>query len=161
MTHQKIHASNVVKTQLKQDIPDFKVGSVVAVKYKIFDGGKERLQTFKGIVTNRRGGTSVDATFTVMKSSFGQVKVERTFPLHSPIITEIKVEVLQRARRANLNKLAFALKDIVKSLRSKPVTARPVNIPQPTPVKAVEPEAASTPETVADEVPTETTETKE
>jgi large subunit ribosomal protein L19 len=95
MSHQKIRNSKVVVSQLRQDLPDFKVGSLVSVKYKIIEGDKERSQTFKGIVTNRHGGNSLDATFTVMKSTFGQVKVERSFPLHSPIVESITVELSQ------------------------------------------------------------------
>jgi large subunit ribosomal protein L19 len=124
MSYQVLLSSSVVTGQLRQDIPEFAVGSIIIVYYKIFEGEKQRVQAYKGIVTNRKGGNGLDATFTVSKNSFGAVKVERTFPLHSPSIDRIEVEILQRARRANINNLALKVKDISKSLRSKPVKAK-------------------------------------
>lgn len=131
MTHVKIHQSTVVQGLLRSDLPNFKVGSIVAVYYKIKEGGKERIQIFKGLVTNRHQINSIDATFTVAKNSVNGVKVERTFPLHSPNIDKIVVETLQRAKRSNLNSWAMKVKDPAKSLRSKPVKTSTKAVTQP------------------------------
>ena len=85
---------------LRSDIPAFRVGDTVNVHVNIIEGNRSRVQVFKGIVI-RRSGESVRETFTVRKVSF-QVGVERTFPVHSPVID--KIEVLSRGavRRAKL-----------------------------------------------------------
>ncbi|WP_456455565.1 50S ribosomal protein L19 [Thermovibrio sp.] len=85
---------------LKKDIPDFRVGDTVRVYVKVKEGDKERVQAFEGVVIRKRGG-GTDATFTVRKVSFG-IGVERTFPLHAPVVE--KIEVLKRGivRRARL-----------------------------------------------------------
>ncbi len=85
---------------LKKDIPDFRVGDTVRVHVKVKEGDKERIQAFEGVVIRKRGG-GTDATFTVRKVSFG-VGIERTFPLHAPVVD--KIEVLKRGivRRARL-----------------------------------------------------------
>jgi large subunit ribosomal protein L19 len=121
MSHQLLRASVFVTSQLKSDIPDFRVGSLVSVYYKIKEGEKYRIQIFTGIVTNRRAGNTIDASFTVNKNSFGAVKVERVFPLHSPLIEKIEVVKLQRSRRSNLSSLAFSTKDLSKTGRFKKV----------------------------------------
>ena len=86
--------------QLKAEVPSFSVGDTVKVYVKIKEGNKERIQAFEGLVIYRHG-TGTSATFTVRKMS-GQVGVERTFPVSSPLVT--KVEVLKRGkvRRAKL-----------------------------------------------------------
>ncbi len=85
---------------LKKDIPDFRVGDTVRVHVKVKEGDKERVQAFEGVVIRKRGG-GTDATFTVRKVSFG-IGIERTFPLHAPVVE--KIEVLKRGivRRARL-----------------------------------------------------------
>ena len=120
MSNQLLRKSKIVTSQLRDDIPDFKVGSIVAVHYKIIEGGKQRIQIFRGLVVDKNGGTGIDATFSVSKNS-GQLKVERTFPLHSPSIAKVEVEAYQRARRSNLRGLFFKTKDLIKTLRAKPV----------------------------------------
>lgn len=125
MSSQLLRTSKVVTSQLKTDLPDFKVGSIVSVFYKIKDGEKERSQVFKGLVTNLKSGSSIDGTFTVTKNSFAGIKIERTFPLHSPLIEKIVVEEFRRARRANLNKLALERNDYAKTGRFK--TAKALN----------------------------------
>jgi ribosomal protein L19 len=102
MSHQIIRQSPIVQAQLRHDIPSFKVGALVEVVYKIIEGTKERTQTFKGIVTNRHNLTDTNATFTVMKNSTFNTKVERTFPVNSPLIVSVTVTNNQRARRSNL-----------------------------------------------------------
>ena len=96
--------SNLVDTveasQLKTDLPDFKVGDTVRVHAKIIEGDKERIQVFEGVVISRANGGN-RATFTVRKISYG-VGVERIFPLHSPRIDKITVVSRGRIRRAKL-----------------------------------------------------------
>lgn len=87
-------------SQLKTDIPDFKVGDTVRVHAKIIEGDKERIQVFEGAVISRANGGN-RATFTVRKISYG-VGVERIFPLHSPRIDKIEVVTRGRVRRAKL-----------------------------------------------------------
>ena len=84
----------------KRETPGFKAGDTVTVSYKIIEGNKERIQQYQGVVLQRKG-SGMTETFTVRKVSYS-VGVERTFPLHSPIIA--KSEVAQRGdvRRAKL-----------------------------------------------------------
>jgi large subunit ribosomal protein L19 len=87
-------------SQLRSDIPDFKVGDTVRVHAKIIEGDKERIQVFEGAVISRANGVN-RATFTVRKVSYG-VGVERIFPLHSPRIDKIEVVMRGKVRRAKL-----------------------------------------------------------
>lgn len=87
--------------QMKNEVPEFRVGDTVRVDVKIVEGKRERIQAFEGIVIGRRGG-SVSETFTVRKISSG-VGVERTFPIHSPKIAGITVVRRGKVRRAKLN----------------------------------------------------------
>ena len=84
----------------KKDLPKFKAGDNVTVNYKIIEGGKERIQSFRGDVIKRQG-TGHTATFTVRKISDG-VGVERTFPVYSPNIDSIELNKTGRVRRARL-----------------------------------------------------------
>jgi large subunit ribosomal protein L19 len=121
MTYQILLNSKVVKDQIRTDIPEFKVGTVVDVHYKISEGDKERIQLFSGIVIDRHGGNSLDATFTVLKNATAGIKVTRTFPLHSPHIEKvILVSKLQRTKQASLYHL-HDIKDPIKSSRAKHV----------------------------------------
>jgi len=79
-----------VKDQLRDDLPEFSPGDTVSIEVRVIEGGKERLQTFKGIVISKSGG-GVEETFTVRKIS-GGIGVERIFPLHSPMINSLKVD---------------------------------------------------------------------
>lgn len=88
------------KEQMKTDIPDFKSGDTVKVHVKIVEGQKERLQVFQGVVIRKRNNLN-RSTFTVRKVSYG-VGVERTFPIHSPIIDKIDVVTKGRVRRSRL-----------------------------------------------------------
>ena len=85
---------------LRDDIPEFRAGDTVEVDVKIVEGKTERIQMFKGVVIRRQGG-GVRETFTVRKVSFG-IAVERTFPVHSPNIDEIRVVFKGDVRRAKL-----------------------------------------------------------
>ncbi|MFV0274790.1 MAG: 50S ribosomal protein L19 [Bacilli bacterium] len=89
------------KEQLNPNIPEFRVGDTVRVNVHIKEGNKERIQGFEGLVLKRQGSQAGE-TFTVRKKSFG-VGVERTFPVHSPIIESIEVIRKGKARRAKLN----------------------------------------------------------
>ena len=90
----------IKKERLREDIPPFRVGDVVKVLAKIWEGGREKVHPFQGVVIRRKGGC-LGETFTVRKESYG-VGVERIFPLHSPVIKEIKVLKKGRVRRAKL-----------------------------------------------------------
>lgn len=86
--------------QTNNDMPNFSPGDTVAVQVKVIEGDKERLQTFEGVVLQRRG-SGISATFTVRKISNG-VGVERVFLLHSPRIAQITLVRKGRVRRAKL-----------------------------------------------------------
>jgi large subunit ribosomal protein L19 len=91
---------SVDKALLKTDVPEFRVGDTVKVHVNIIEGSRSRIQVFQGIVI-RRSGEGVRETFTVRKVSF-QVGVERTFPIHSPIIDKIELVSKGAVRRAKL-----------------------------------------------------------
>ncbi len=88
------------QASLRSDIPAFRAGDTVKVHVKVVEGTRSRIQVFQGIVIRRHGG-GIGETFTVRKVSFG-VGVERTFPLHTPIIDKIEVVTRGDVRRAKL-----------------------------------------------------------
>jgi large subunit ribosomal protein L19 len=90
----------VDKTSLRGDIPAFRAGDTVKVHVKVIEGTRSRVQVFQGVVIRRHGG-GIGETYTVRKVSFG-VGVERTFPLHSPVIERIEVVTRGDVRRAKL-----------------------------------------------------------
>jgi len=90
----------IEKEQMRGDIPGFKSGDTIKVYVKIIEGQKERIQVFEGVVIRKKRGNS-RAMFTVRKVSYG-VGVERTFPLHSPVIDRIEVVTRGRVRRSRL-----------------------------------------------------------
>jgi len=85
---------------LRSDIPEFRAGDTVKVHVNIIEGNRSRVQVFQGVVI-ARSGSGVRETFTVRKISF-QVGVERTFPVHSPVIERIEVVTRGDVRRAKL-----------------------------------------------------------
>jgi large subunit ribosomal protein L19 len=85
---------------LRTDIPDFRPGDTLKVHVRVVEGNRSRIQVFQGVVIRRQGG-GVRESFTVRKVSFG-VGVERTFPVHSPIIDKIEVATRGDVRRAKL-----------------------------------------------------------
>ena len=93
----------ITKKQLRNDIPDFKPGDTLKVYVKIKEGDKFRVQLFEGVCIARKG-SGISETFTVRKISY-QVGVERTFPVHSPIIDRIEVAKIGKVRRAKLHYL--------------------------------------------------------
>jgi large subunit ribosomal protein L19 len=90
----------VDRPSLRDDIPDFAPGDTVKVHVRVVEGTRERVQVFQGVVIRRRGA-GVRESFTVRKISFG-VGVERTFPVHSPVIAKIEVVTRGAVRRAKL-----------------------------------------------------------
>ncbi|MDQ1519385.1 MAG: large subunit ribosomal protein [Actinomycetota bacterium] len=88
------------RAALRDDVPDFGPGDTLKVHVRVVEGNRERVQLFQGVVI-RRQGSGARETFTVRKVSFG-VGVERTFPVHSPIIAKIEVTIRGDVRRAKL-----------------------------------------------------------
>ena len=99
--------NEIIKTieaaQIKTEAPQFNVGDTVKVYGKIKEGNRERIQVFEGIVLKKQGGGARE-TFTVRKNSNG-VGVEKTWPLHSPIVEKVEVVRHGKVRRAKLNYL--------------------------------------------------------
>ncbi|RKW69802.1 50S ribosomal protein L19 [Galactobacter caseinivorans] len=91
---------SVDAASLRNDIPDFRAGDSVKVHVNIIEGKNSRVQVFQGFVVRRQGG-GVRETFTVRKVSFG-VGVERTFPVHSPVLDKIELVSRGAVRRAKL-----------------------------------------------------------
>ena len=94
---------SIEDAQLKAEITPFRVGDTVKVHSKVKEGNRERIQVFEGTVLKRQGGSNRE-TFTVRKISNG-VGVEKTWPLHSPIVEKIEVVRKGKVRRAKLNYL--------------------------------------------------------
>ena len=100
--------------QLKNKIPELKVGDTVKVHQKIKEGNRERIQVFEGIIIKKQGG-GVNATFTVRRVAYG-AGVEKTFLVHSPLVEKVELVRVGKARRARL----FYLRDRVgKSSKTK------------------------------------------
>ncbi len=115
-----MHAlDNLDAASLRTDVPEFRAGDALKVHVKVVEGNRSRIQVFQGVVIRRSGG-GVRETFTVRKVSFG-VGVERTFPLHTPIIDRIEVVTRGDVRRAKLYYLRElrGKKAKIKELREK------------------------------------------
>src|SRR5213595_2200740 len=110
----------VDRASLRDDVPAFSPGDTVKVHVRVVEGTRERVQLFQGVVI-RRQGSGVRETFTVRKLSFG-VGVERTFPVHSPIINKVEVDRLGDVRRAKL----YYLRD----LRGKKAKIKEKRVPR-------------------------------
>ena len=95
--------NEITKKQLRNDVPTFKAGDTLKVYVTIQEGDKFRIQLFEGVCISRKG-SGISETFTVRKVSY-QVGVERTFPVHSPVIDHIEVVKFGKVRRAKLNYL--------------------------------------------------------
>lgn len=96
-----MHTLDALDAQsLRSDIPDFRPGDTVKVHVRVVEGNRERIQVFQGVVIRRHGG-GIRETFTVRKVSFG-VGVERTFPVHTPIVAQIELVTRGDVRRAKL-----------------------------------------------------------
>ena len=111
------------RASMKSDVPDFRAGDTVKVHVKVVEGTRSRIQVFQGVVIRRHGG-GVGETFTVRKVSFG-VGVERTFPVHTPIIDRVEIVTRGDVRRAKL----YYLRDLrgkaakIKEKRETPVSS--------------------------------------
>src|ERR1700743_3573426 len=88
------------QAQLRDDVPDFRPADTLKVHVRVIEGSRSRIQVFQGVVIRRSGG-GVRETFTVRKVSFG-VGVERTFPVHTPVIEKIEIVTRGDVRRAKL-----------------------------------------------------------
>ena len=88
------------QASLRTDVPDFAPGDTLKVHVRVVEGNKQRIQMFQGVVIRRQNG-GIHETFTVRKLSYG-VGVERTFPVHSPVIEKIEVFTKGDVRRAKL-----------------------------------------------------------
>lgn len=108
--------NEVTKSQLKSDIPEFRSGCTVKVHVRIKEGDKSRIQIFEGVVVAKKCG-GIAETFTVRKIS-NQIGVERTFPVHSPIIDKIEVTRRGKVRR---NKLRYLKGRSGKAARIKEI----------------------------------------
>ena len=96
-----MNAIDLIDAQsLRDDVPKFAPGDTLKVHVRVVEGNRERVQLFQGAVIRRQGG-GLQETFTVRKVSFG-VGVERTFPVHSPIVSTIEVVTRGDGRRAKL-----------------------------------------------------------
>lgn len=90
----------VERSRLRTDVPAFRPGDTVKVHVRVSEGGRERIQVFQGVVISRRGG-GLRESFTVRKVSFG-VGVERTFPVHAPMVSKLEIVQHGKVRRAKL-----------------------------------------------------------
>jgi large subunit ribosomal protein L19 len=96
-----MNRTDLIDTEsVRDDIPDFAPGDTLKVHVRVVEGNKERVQVFQGVVI-RRQGSGVRETFTVRKVSYG-VGVERTFPVHSPVVAKIEPVTRGAVRRAKL-----------------------------------------------------------
>lgn len=93
--------AEVTKEFMRSDVPQFRAGDNVQVHVHIKEGNRERIQIFEGLVIKRQGG-GISETFTVRKVSYG-IGVERTFPVHSPVIEKVVVTRRGKVRRAKLH----------------------------------------------------------
>ncbi len=146
--------------QLKNKIPELKVGNTVRVHVKIKEGNKERIQVFEGIIIKVQGG-GVNQTFTVRKISYG-VGVEKTFLVHSPLVEKVELVRVGKARRARLfylrdriGKAAKTKEQVGARIENKEITVKEDLVEEEVsePVEKVDTKTAETPVEAAPEVP--------
>ena len=155
--------------QLKNKIPELKIGDTVKVYQRIKEGNRERVQVFEGIIIKKQGG-GVNATFTVRKIAYG-VGVEKTFLVHSPMVEKVELVRVGKARRAKLyylrdriGKAAKTKENSAARIEDREITLK-AELSEETPVEAAPEEAPAveteTPvvEEVVDTVKEETVET--
>ena len=145
--------------QLKNKIPDLKVGDTVRVHQRIKEGNRERIQVFEGIIIKKQGG-SVNATFTVRRIAYG-VGVEKTFLVHSPLVEKVEVVRVGKARRAKLyylrdrvGKAAKTKEDIGAKIESKYINIKEDLVDEPV-AEEVKAEETAAEEVKADTVATQ------
>lgn len=146
--------------QLKNKIPELKIGNTVRVHQKIKEGNRERIQVFEGIIIKKQGG-GLNATFTVRKIAYG-VGVEKTFLVHSPMVEKVEVVRVGKVRRAKLyylrdriGKAAKTKEDTGARIENREIVIKADDMPEEAP--AAEVDAAVAPE----EAPAIETETPE
>lgn len=110
--------TKVAAGQIRKNLPEFREGDKIKVHFRIREGQKERIQIFEGLVIKTQGG-GISETFVVRKISNG-VGVERTFPLHSPLIAKIEVVSEGIVRRAKL----YYMRDRIGKAATKVKTKR-------------------------------------
>ncbi len=152
--------------QMKNAIPDLKVGDTIRVHQRIKEGNRERIQVFEGIIIKKQGG-GLNATFTVRRVAYG-CGVEKTFLIHSPMVEKIEVVRVGKARRAKLyylrdrvGKAAKTKEDIGARIETKEIVIKgaeteeaPVAEEVATPaVEEAKVEASVTEEVKAEEAP--------
>ena len=140
--------------QLKNKIPELKVGNTVKVHVRIKEGNKERIQVFEGIIIKVQGG-GVNQTFTVRKTSYG-VGVEKTFLIHSPLVEKVELVRVGKARRAKLYYLrdrvgkAAKTKELVGArIENREITVKEDLVEEPVAEEAAAPEEAPAVENTA------------
>ena len=137
--------------QLKNKIPDLRVGDTVKVHAKIKEGNRERIQVFEGIIIKKQGG-GINETFTVRRISYG-VGVEKTFLVHSPNVEKVEVTRVGKARRAKL----YYLRDRVgKAAKTKEKVGARIETREIVVKEEIVPGEADVVEEVTDIVPEET-----
>lgn len=132
--------------QLKNKVPDIRIGDTVRVHQRIKEGNRQRIQVFEGIVIKKQNG-GLNETFTVRRVAYG-VGVEKTFLLHSPLVEKVEVVRVGKARRAKLyylrdrvGKAAKTKEDIGANLKRNDIVVKeevPVEAPVAEEVKAEE-----------------------
>lgn len=146
--------------QLKNKIPDLKIGDTIRVHQKIKEGNRERIQVFEGIIIKKQNG-GVNATFTVRKISYG-VGVEKTFLIHSPLVEKVEVVRVGKARRAKLYYLRDRIGKAAKTkentgarIEDKEITVKEDLVEELATEEVVETPIEATAEVKAEEVPVE------
>ena len=157
---------SIEREQLKNRIPDLKVGDTVRVHQRIKEGNRERIQVFEGIIIKKQGG-SVNATFTVRRIAYG-VGVEKTFLVHSPLVEKIEVVRVGKARRAKLyylrdrlGKAAKTKENIGAKIETKYKDLKEETVEETVSEETVTEEPVATEEVKAEEVKTEEVKTEE
>ena len=153
--------------QLKNKIPELKVGNTVRVHVRIKEGNKERIQVFEGIIIKVQGG-GVNKSFTVRKISYG-VGVEKTFLVHSPLVEKVELVRVGKARRARLfylrdriGKAAKTKEQVGARIEDREITIKEELVEEPVEEKVEEKvEEVPATETVSEEVVTPQEEVKE
>jgi large subunit ribosomal protein L19 len=136
----------VENAQLRKDIPELKSGDTVRLQVKVFEGNRERLQPFEGVIMRLRGG-GVNENFTVRRITHG-VGVERTFLIHSPRIEKIEVVRHARVRRKQLYYLRGLTGKAARLKELRPLTSKEVAAKEA--AKAAKVAAANTPGVTTD-----------
>ncbi len=138
--------------QLKNKIPNLKVGDTVKVHQRIKEGNRERIQVFEGIIIKKQNG-GVNSSFTVRKISYG-VGVEKTFLVHSPLVEKVEVVRVGKAKRARLyylrdrvGKAAKTKENLVARIEDKEITIKEDLVEEPAQEVAEAPEEAPSVET--------------